>query len=426
MHGENLQLIFPISLVKNEERVVVGVATADNVDKSGDVVDFQASMTAFNDWQGNIREMHQPLAVGKAVGHRPVEVNHGGTIYRGIEVSAYISKGAEDTWQKVLDGTLGAFSIGGRILERKEDETRKFRGQPVSVVTKYELGELSLVDNPANPVANITLIKADGDGFTYALALDEDDKECFTIGDTMVCIYEDESIIKTECNCDGTKDLHNNNYSDMVTYMEDTDVLTASDDTSSVDEAFEGSDLEDKISLLQRFLTWLSDPANTESDILVDSDEDDVEKITAEVEEIVLMADEINEGDDIDMNIDELTAALGTVIDEKLASHSEASATKVETLIEEKLASAINAIIEKQDELTAKVDESTKLVTDSIDEISTRVETVENSGAIKKSVDETDEVEDAAVKVAEESVPESFWGNIFLPQDLIKSLGYES
>ena len=33
MHGENLQLIFPISLVKNEERVVVGVATADNVDK---------------------------------------------------------------------------------------------------------------------------------------------------------------------------------------------------------------------------------------------------------------------------------------------------------------------------------------------------------------------------------------------------------
>ena len=92
MHGENLQLIFPISLVKNEERVVVGVATADNVDKSGDVVDFQASMTAFKDWQGNIREMHQPLAVGKAVGHRPVEVNHGGTLYRGIEVFAYISK----------------------------------------------------------------------------------------------------------------------------------------------------------------------------------------------------------------------------------------------------------------------------------------------------------------------------------------------
>jgi hypothetical protein len=212
----------------------------------------------------------------------------------------------------------------------------------------------------------------------------------------------------------------------MVTYMEDTDVLTASDDTSSTDEAFEGPGLEDKISLLQRFLTWLSDPANAEPDILVDSDEDDVEKITAEVEEIVLMADEINEGDDIDMNIDELTAALGTVIDEKLASHSEASATKVETLIEEKLASAINAITEKQDELTAKVDESTKSVTDSLDVINTRVETVENAGAIKKSVDETDEEEDVAVKVAVESTPESFWGNLFLPQDLIKSLGYES
>lgn len=422
MHGENLQLIFPVSLIKNEERVVVGVATADNVDKSGDVVDFSASMTAFKNWQGNIREMHQPLAVGKAVGHRPVEINEGGSTYRGVEVSAYISKGAEDTWQKVLDGTLGAFSIGGRILERKEDETRKFRGQPVSVVTKYELGELSLVDNPANPVANITLIKSDDEGLSYALAIDE--TECHTVGDTTVCIT-DNTIKSTECDCNVTKNLHNKNYSDMVTYMEDTDVLTASDETPSNDGAFEGAELEDKISLLQRFLTWMSDPANAESDTIVDSDEDDVEKITAEVEEIALVA-EINEGDDIDMNIDELTVALGTVIDEKLASHSEASAAQVETLIEEKLASAINAMTEKQEELTAKVDESTKSVTDSLDVINTRVETVENAGAIKKSVDETDEEEDVVAKAAEKSAPESFWGNLFLPQDLIKSLGYES
>ena len=422
MHGENLQLIFPVSLIKNEERVVVGVATADNVDKSGDVVDFSASMTAFKNWQGNIREMHQPLAVGKAVGHRPVEINEGGSTYRGVEVSAYISKGAEDTWQKVLDGTLGAFSIGGRILERKEDETRKFRGQPVSVVTKYELGELSLVDNPANPVANITLIKSDDEGLSYALAIDE--TECHTVGDTTVCVT-DNTIKSTECDCNVTKDLHNKNYSDMVIYMEDTDVLTASDETPSNDGAFEGAELEDKISLLQRFLTWMSDPANAESDTIVDSDEDDVEKITAEVEEIALVA-EINEGDDIDMNIDELTAALGTVIDEKLASHSEASTAQVETLIEEKLASAINAMTEKQEELTTKVDESTKSVTDSLDVINTRVETVENAGAIKKSVDETDEEEDVVAKAAEKSAPESFWGNLFLPQDLIKSLGYES
>ena len=422
MHGENLQLIFPVSLIKNEERVVVGVATADNVDKSGDVVDFSASMTAFKNWQGNIREMHQPLAVGKAVGHRPVEINEGGSTYRGVEVSAYISKGAEDTWQKVLDGTLGAFSIGGRILERKEDETRKFRGQPVSVVTKYELGELSLVDNPANPVANITLIKSDDEGLSYALAIDE--TECHTVGDTTVCIT-DNAIKSTECDCNVAKNLHNKNYSDMVTYMEDTDVLTASDETPSNDGAFEGAELEDKISLLQRFLTWMSDPANAESDTIVDSDEDDVEKITAEVEEIALVA-EINEGDDIDMNIDELTAALGTVIDEKLASHSEASTAQVETLIEEKLASAINAMTEKQDELTAKVDESTKSVTDSLDVINTRVETVENAGAIKKSVDETEAEEDVVAKAAEKSAPESFWGNLFLPQDLIKSLGYES
>lgn len=423
MHGDKLQLMFPISLVKSEERVVVGVATADNIDKSGDVVSFEASATAFKNWQGNIREMHQPLAVGKAVGHRPVEINQNGSIYRGVEVSAYISKGAEDTWQKILDGTLGAFSIGGRILERKNDETRKFRGQPVSIVTKYELGELSLVDNPANPVANITLIKSDDQGLSYALEIDE--SECHNIGDTLVCITHD-NVEKSECNCNVELDLHNSHNSDMVTYMENTDVLTTSDDTSSEDGVFEGDAMNEKISLLQRFLTWLNDPANAESVDIVNSDEDDVEKITAEVEEIALVA-EINEGDDIDMNIDELTAALGTVIDEKLASHSEASTDKVEALIEEKLASAINAMTEKQEELTAKVDESTKSVTDSLDGINMRVETVENAGAIKKSVDETEEDEaEAVAKIAEEDVPESFWGNIFLPQDLIKSLGYES
>jgi hypothetical protein len=423
MHGDKLQLIFPISLVKSEERVVVGVATADNIDKSGDVVSFEASATAFKNWQGNIREMHQPLAVGKAVGHRPVEINQNGSIYRGVEVSAYISKGAEDTWQKILDGTLGAFSIGGRILERKNDETRKFRGQPVSIVTKYELGELSLVDNPANPVANITLIKSDDQGLSYALEIDE--SECHNIGDTLVCITHD-NVEKSECNCNVELDLHNSHNSDMVTYMENTDVLTTSDDTSSEDGVFEGDAMNEKISLLQRFLTWLNDPANAESVNFVNSDEDDVEKITAEVEEIALVA-EINEGDDIDMNIDELTAALGTVIDEKLASHSEVSTDKVEALIEEKLASAINAMTEKQEELTAKVDESTKSVTDSLDGINMRVETFENAGAIKKSVDETEEDEaEAIAKIAEEGAPESFWGNIFLPQDLIKSLGYES
>ena len=156
---------FPISFVKKEQRIVVGIATADCIDKTGDLVDFEASKEAFNDWAGNIREMHNPIAVGRAISYTPVKVKgNDGQEYNAIKVEAYISKGAQDTWEKVLDGTLRAFSIGGSIIEKKIDASRMFRGRPVNVIKKYRLGELSLVDNPANPVAIIDIIKMDNTG----------------------------------------------------------------------------------------------------------------------------------------------------------------------------------------------------------------------------------------------------------------------
>ena len=71
---ENFNLSFPIDFIKKEERIVSGIATADNVDKSGDIVEFNASLDAFKNWGGNIREMHAPIAVGKAISYEPVEI----------------------------------------------------------------------------------------------------------------------------------------------------------------------------------------------------------------------------------------------------------------------------------------------------------------------------------------------------------------
>ena len=162
---ENFNISFPISFVKKEERVVVGIATADNIDKSGDVVDFNASVDAFKNWAGNIREMHSPIAVGKAINYEPVKIKgEDGEEYNAIKVEAYISKGAQDTWEKVLDGTLRAFSIGGSIMEKAADDTRMFRGRPVNIIKKYRLGELSLVDNPANALATVDIIKMNNTG----------------------------------------------------------------------------------------------------------------------------------------------------------------------------------------------------------------------------------------------------------------------
>jgi hypothetical protein len=162
---ENFNLSFPIEMIKKEERIISGIATADNVDKSGDIVDFTASLEAFKNWGGNIREMHSPIAVGKAINFEPIKIKgEDGQEYNAIRVDAYISKGAQDTWEKILDGTLQAFSIGGKVLQKSESAEKMFRGRPVNVIEKYILGELSVVDNPANALATVDIIKRSDDG----------------------------------------------------------------------------------------------------------------------------------------------------------------------------------------------------------------------------------------------------------------------
>ena len=65
--GNNLRLSMPLTNVDKERRVVSGFASLDNLDKQDDIVTAEASMDAFAKFRGNIREMHQPLAVGKMV-----------------------------------------------------------------------------------------------------------------------------------------------------------------------------------------------------------------------------------------------------------------------------------------------------------------------------------------------------------------------
>lgn len=157
----------PFTKVDQGRRVVIGIATADNIDKADDIVDFDASVTAFDNWIGNIREMHGPKAVGKALSYKQVEfTDDDGQPYKGIEVEAYVSKGAEDTWQKVLDGTLTGFSIGG-MVEKAKAEYHTSMKKMVRRIVKYSLGELSLVDNPCNPAAQISVVKSHNGTLTY-------------------------------------------------------------------------------------------------------------------------------------------------------------------------------------------------------------------------------------------------------------------
>jgi hypothetical protein len=154
----------PLTKVDKERRVVSGFASLDNLDKQDDIVTAEASMDAFAKFRGNIREMHQPLAVGKMVSFKADKYFDPDSkkFYNGVFVSAYVSKGAQDTWEKVLDGTLTGFSIGGR-MNKWDDGFDEKSDKAIRIIKQYDLIELSLVDSPANQFANIVSVeKVDG------------------------------------------------------------------------------------------------------------------------------------------------------------------------------------------------------------------------------------------------------------------------
>jgi hypothetical protein len=137
---------FQPTFVKNEngedECVVEGYATTEALDSQMQVVDKLASFEAIDEWAkiGNVREMHQPSAVGKKLW---IEKRDKGP-YVGVKVVDPIAK------MKVREGVYTMFSIGGKIL--------KIEGNKI---TKYKMTELSLVDRGANPETPFIIVKVD-------------------------------------------------------------------------------------------------------------------------------------------------------------------------------------------------------------------------------------------------------------------------
>ena len=166
-HSEenNIKLSMPIAKIDKEKRTVSGFATLDNIDKQSDIVPTDVSVKAFERFRGNLREMHMPIAVGRVMSFKSDKFynQEEDKFYNGVFVNAYISKGAQDTWEKVLDGTLSGFSIGGSIKDT-EDQYDPEMDKSIRVIKDYELHELSLVDNPANQFANIVSIQKAEDG----------------------------------------------------------------------------------------------------------------------------------------------------------------------------------------------------------------------------------------------------------------------
>lgn len=159
--SKTFNIHIPISKVDEEQRVVWGVATTEAIDSQGDVVDYNASKSAFSRWLGNIREMHQPIAVGKAIDIQYDDDNK--QVLIGAKISE--STDGENAWLKVKEGILNGFSIGGSV-NKVVKEVAKKDGQdvPVTRIMDYDLSETSLVDNPANPEAMFVMVKSQKGG----------------------------------------------------------------------------------------------------------------------------------------------------------------------------------------------------------------------------------------------------------------------
>ena len=139
-----MKIFAEIAKIDEEQRLVMGYASTEAMDKQGEIVKIDAIKTALPDYLkfANIREMHQPSAVGVAKG---AEIDA-----TGLYITAKVVDDA--AWTKVKEGVYKGFSIGGKVTAR--DPLKK------NVVTGVDLMEISLVDRPANPEATFDVFKA--------------------------------------------------------------------------------------------------------------------------------------------------------------------------------------------------------------------------------------------------------------------------
>jgi phage head maturation protease len=140
-----MKIFAPIAKIDEEQRMVYGYASTEALDSQGEVVKRDAIKAALPDYLkfGNIREMHQPSAVGVAKGAEMDDT--------GLYLSAKVVDDA--AWIKVKEGVYKGFSIGGAVKGR--DPANK------AIITDLALMEISLVDRPANPEAVFEMFKSD-------------------------------------------------------------------------------------------------------------------------------------------------------------------------------------------------------------------------------------------------------------------------
>jgi len=422
-NGNDINLSVPFTKVNREKRTVSGFATLDNLDQTGDVVSQEASLKAFESFRGNIREMHGPNAVGKMVSFRPETFYDpkSGEFYNGVYVDAYISKGAQDTWEKILDGTLQGFSIGGKILD-SENEVNKATGNPVRFIKEYSLIELSVVDSPANELCNILSIqKMNGELIFKGIAAEVKMENIFycSESDSVFMSTESEYISpvtgkKTELigwvesnDMNKAKEINKilDSYKSRLKTLPDTQIAKQANaeggnevenvETTAVEETVEklrAPEAPNKEESKEAAPVAEATPVATAHDDIKESDE--AENATEESSEntsaeVLEKAADVSEVEVEEPDFAKMLGDLKGFFSETLEKASEVNAAQVSSIREtvETFSKSVDARISELAEQHTTLSSAIDAIRNTIDGVEKRVDAVESETAFKKSSD---------------------------------------
>ena len=430
--GDNVRLSMPFSKVDVERRIVSGFATLDNIDKQADIVTTDASVKAFSKFRGNIREMHQPTAVGKMVSFKEDKYfdPESKKFYSGVYVSTYISKGAQDTWEKVLDGTLSGFSIGGKMNKWDDGYDEKMDAK-IRIIKDYDLVELSLVDNPANQFANVLSVeKVDGVDMIKGESLDTPIENVFWDAESGIVMLSENDVEQSPTSGApmqniGFVEKNDNEKTDMIKFLVDSakgiNTIEIKKEASPMNETTITEDIVEK-----------SDDVVEESQVAPEVDaptEDAVEKSYSEDKEKSMDEEKMEDEDETkseDEKSEDAEKSGHADMDEEVAKSNQVIADAVTeiqgtlTSAFSDLANTVKALHEQVSALSKSIDSVKNEVTEAkgqFNEFGKRVDAVEADTAFRKSGDLGEIVQESEP----EQVQKSLWGGRFLKTaDLFK------
>lgn len=437
--GDSISVRMPITKVDKERRIVSGWATTDILDKQGDIVSAEASARAFENFLGNVREQHTPLAVGKVVSFKQDKFydKNENKFYNGMYVDVYVSKGAEDTWHKVNEGILTGFSIGGSIKD-SENVYNKSMNQEIRVIKEYDLHELSLVDNPANPASTIVSVQK-FNGTTHDIEKNYLENVYWCGDSNVVILSEKFDYPCPDCNKHMTNigfvESNEVNKADSVKNLLDS-FTKASDQTSETmaidDEAKSIAENIEKegnnVGILNKKAKGeevsKSDEAEavetTEAveETIAKSDEPEAEEVAEDAaveeaveeaaEEAVEDADATEEVAETEEVVEKSTTPAEDSTDDLAKAVSEIKDSVADAIAD--LAAVVKGIAEQMTDLKKSVDgvtEEVNVVKGNISEFGERIDEVEADTAVRKSGD-------LGGIVQENKIRKSMWGGRFL------------